>query len=465
MKSLKTTFLFLLIVLVNGCYPQEDANDKQEAESGFTFMTSPDDRMILSYIDPEGNIFDVWGDKDSQGKPVSIDQITIKSKGDTTQLLINEAGNPVQIFTQEGVVFSFDWISEVEGSLSVLSSDGLEQINTQINLGNHTEGNSGNENNLRKTVGSIRKGKPIKLELKGENSSKDRVISENSLGNLNVYVNSCNAPSNLDNMLVIVRNKSGEIIDRFPTKQIGNGHYVTNIPLGVGAYKPSEYFNSATELIDKLCIVDQQIPDYAEFAAAEVICAQLSMAFVASGIGTPFALQALTACAGLALTYKAICTINDAIKLSNLANSEFLNRKIQEDIVIYAKVFSAIPYKESQRITVTSFPPFPDLYVDLGSKVDLKSLTINPIYPKAGEDYFAISSFKCLEVGSLVKMSVLGSDGYEDSISFNISTSQSGGEFKLQVPGADTGVQDVITLEVSDILGKVLERKASIVFN
>ena len=106
-----------------------------------------------------------------------------------------------------------------------------------------------------------------------------------------------------------------------------------------------------------------------------------------------------------------------------------------------------------------------NLSVDLGGQSTIRTLTLNPISPQAGEGYQAIADVFCLQEGSLVRFSIIGTDGYSDSETFNISANQTDGTFYLDVPGAATpGIQDTDTIEITLPDGTVISQKATLVF-
>ncbi|WP_332913309.1 hypothetical protein [Algoriphagus boritolerans] len=217
----------------------------------------------------------------------------------------------------------------------------------------------------------------------------------------------------------------------------------------------ADYVKASLKVFENVCTIDN--PDFAvgEFSAFQVLCA---------GLGA-LAPQVFLACEGLAFAFTATCLVGEALKFADIANSEFLNRKFQEDIILYPKVYSSIPYQIGNSEKANPNGPFPDLFVDLGAKTGLRTLNIDPAFPQDGQDYRAVADFKCLTSGSLVEISVLGSDGYQDNISFSISATQPDKSYVLTVPGADSGVRDDINLVVKDLNGIVISRKASIVFN
>jgi len=148
-----------------------------------------------------------------------------------------------------------------------------------------------------------------------------------------------------------------------------------------------------------------------------------------------------------------------------ICKSDFLDREFTEDVVIQAYVVGLVNNRYSEKKTVPGNGPFEDLYITMDAETKIQSLTLDPASPAYEESYSAICKISCLQAGSQVTLSVSGSDGYTDSASYTIASGQQEGEFTLQVPGAETGVRDVVTVTVTLLSGETLSRSASLVFN
>lgn len=142
-----------------------------------------------------------------------------------------------------------------------------------------------------------------------------------------------------------------------------------------------------------------------------------------------------------------------------------LDRTFIADIVLFA-IADGIPYNVSgPSITVPGQGPFGVLSIDLGSKTVINSLILDPSSPIEGADYVATSDIFCLPSNASVSISVLGTDGYEDSELYTVGLNQAQAQFVLTVPGAETGVQDIITLIITLPDGETIQRTTSLIFN
>ena len=108
--------------------------------------------------------------------------------------------------------------------------------------------------------------------------------------------------------------------------------------------------------------------------------------------------------------------------------------------------------------------PYKDIQLDLGGEPTIKSFTLNPPDPAEYQSYEGTVSISCLPSASVITLSIVGTDGYEDSIDYTVSEAQAQGEYTLYVPGSYSGVQDVVTLKLALPGGKEIVRTASLVF-
>ncbi|MFH6999716.1 hypothetical protein ACHRVZ_17475 [Flavobacterium sp. FlaQc-57] len=102
--------------------------------------------------------------------------------------------------------------------------------------------------------------------------------------------------------------------------------------------------------------------------------------------------------------------------------------------------------------------------MNLDDKISVKSFILSPSTPLAGNDYNAVVDISCLNVGTVIKISIIGSDGYTDEIAYTVTSSKTSDSFILTVPGGNVGVNDECTLEVSTLGNIVATKKAYLVF-
>lgn len=107
--------------------------------------------------------------------------------------------------------------------------------------------------------------------------------------------------------------------------------------------------------------------------------------------------------------------------------------------------------------------PYPDLSVQGPAQTDVSSFALSPANPAGGQDYAATGQIFCLAQGDVVTLGISGSDGYSDTSTQTVGQAESQ-SFTLSVPGAASGVRDVVTIQVERGGAVVASRTASLVF-
>lgn len=107
--------------------------------------------------------------------------------------------------------------------------------------------------------------------------------------------------------------------------------------------------------------------------------------------------------------------------------------------------------------------PYPVLTVNVPGTVGVSGLTLTPSSPQARQNYMAKGLVSCQQVGDIVTISVIGTDGYTDSVSTTVA-STGDQSFTLNVPGAASGVNDVVTLQIMRNGSEIGKQTASLIF-
>lgn len=457
MKKIKIYLpLFLFLFLSLGCKKNKDI---KSPASNFLLMTNSNDPLIVSYKKDNKEI-DFFGKRNGSGIPTVIDNIIVRNGIDTTYYFLGEKGRPEKILTQNGTSFEFKWMTEKKAVLTIISKDGINQINTEIDFGNQ-KARTDNSKNLKK---SERLGIPSSFKYFTPQYNSSKIKAET--GKCIVNVSSCEAPTYAD-VYVLVNDKSGKNLGNFPTTMIEKGKYYANIPTNLApSFNPADICNSVVSVLDYACYINENpnLPLY--------LCSAITAAVAATEIGILFAAEVNVACSSAVAGLELYCMslgaspAPGAPSLSDqICNSEFINRTFKEDVVIFAKGIG-MPYNSlSYSATVPGTGPFPDLNLSFSSQTAIRTLTLSPSSPVADQNYTAEANVFCLKTGSKVTLSISGSDGYTDRKEFYISQTQSEGIFQLRVPGADTGVNDEVTLIIELPDGSIIKRTASLVFN
>jgi len=107
--------------------------------------------------------------------------------------------------------------------------------------------------------------------------------------------------------------------------------------------------------------------------------------------------------------------------------------------------------------------PYPNLSVNVPGQTEVSALSLAPAQPAAGTPYLAQGTVSCVAAGDLIAIAVTGSDGYADSAEQVVSSGDTL-TISLQVPGAEAGVRDTVTVRVLRGGQTLSTRSASLIF-
>lgn len=463
MKKLVTlTAAYLFAVLFfPSCKKQKPNND---VESNLTVLTNSSDPLLVSAKAEDGSIVEFFGKRDGSGIPSKVDLIVMKKQTDTIYYHLDEQNRPNKIMTNTGIEFLLEWISSKSVALTVVSNDGKTQINTEVKMMKNGFGNQNIE--VSKLENYSRAGKDVKMGftpyLNFELSTPNGTLGIN--GTAEVSVSRCGFPSDAT-VFVNAWSTAGKMLGYFPAKRTGTGKYSYTIPDGIApSINPKDVCSKIADVLGTACEVNTPV-------LIAALCPALSAAIATSGIGAIVAGPIFAACEKMAINMEMYCLVvhgSGAPGAPSIADkvcaAELLNRKFTEDIVLRAGV-DGIPanfYGPSK--TVSPNTAFPALTIDLPSVTTIKTLKLTPAAPAPYINFRATSEVVCLQPGSVVTISVVGTDGYTNSKSMTITTAQNSGTFFLDVPGADPGVRDDVTMQIRLLNGTFITRKASLVY-
>lgn len=460
---LNTFLLAVPILLFLLSCSKTDDSPEQEISSSFLVGTNISDPLFLTHNGETGEKIEVYGTRDSEGNPLDINSISVYDQsGLETIFIIDSEGRPEKIFAANGTQFELDWVSNFEIGLTVFLNDGENQINTSINLIEEE-----NSQVIKSATNPMVRNGTLSLKIKEE---VPEAIYKNH-EKLQVLVTKCNEPINNRSPFVTIQSTSvGNYNRKFPLTLMGNGTYSLNVPSNIaGTIEISKICSSLASKLDKVCTVTQL--GAGGTALGTAMCGQLALA---ANLLTPVtAATVFAACESITAALSIYCATfggSPAPGAPSVAEkicaSEAINYTYTEDILIKAlvvslpnNIYSPTVYEGSQE------GPFPNFTIDLGSMPEIQGLVVQPSLPGAGQDYKATARLSCLPANSMVTIQVTGTDGFEDSITRIITSVAINEDLVLTVPGAETGVKDIIEVTVVLPLGNVIKRTASLVFN
>lgn len=433
----------------------------------FTLMVNSLDPQIVSAKVSNGNLIDFYGKRDSSGIPININKIVVKNK-DNKELVyhLDEKNRPVKIITEDKTEFKLEWLSDKRIVLTVLAEGGEIQISTEIDLSNNNQVEKfsfePNQNIIRKKDNIELKSTDFPLEIQNCNY-EDNIYNA---GECILNVTKCEEPTDADVWIDIYTDTDNPLdsikLKRIFPDRISKGVYRGIIPFNNNiSVDPEHICTSVGVTLDvlKTAYENQAWPK---------ICSTLAVV-VALFQPMPYAIYggclAITRASELIiniLSYSPDASMPNITEL--ICDATISNFDIPGKIVLIG-VADGIPSSYySIPVHVTGNGPYPNINIDMGSDTKIGGLTLSPSAPSNGQGYTAKASALCVTAGSKVKLSIVGTDGYTDSITKSITNNQKNAEYTLTVPGADSGVRDICTFEIFLPNGKILRHTASLVF-
>jgi hypothetical protein len=95
--------------------------------------------------------------------------------------------------------------------------------------------------------------------------------------------------------------------------------------------------------------------------------------------------------------------------------------------------------------------PFPYFNVRAGTGVEVVAFKTAPVDPAQFQGYVATVTIACATPGTNVTLSIRGSDGYTDQVTFTL---QGNSDLNFFVPGGAKGVVDVISVTIAGELAR-----------
>jgi hypothetical protein len=457
-----------IVIVAGQTLPIKFRIEKQQEESDLVVMTNAADPLLLIAKAQNNKTIEVYGLRDELGTPIQLTDVLIKgqTESEITHYKYDNQNRLSKIITSNNTQFLFNWIAEQKAAVTVLANNGNTQLNTVIDFSAQMSATLSNNMQVQKKTGTKRSKLPLKLEYssvssKSTSSSNTIAALADPSSSVTINVNRCGVPADADVMLS-VRLVDGESLATLPTNKVGTGLYTTTIPTNLApTINPSKICNQLENVLGYGC------------TALPFLCPAIEAVLLATGAGASVAVPVGIACAEATAGFAIYCETlggdgtpggGDSV-LKKLCDAPGLNRTFTQDIILrpYALGLPTNIFGDSQRVPGSG--PFPALNIVLGATPKIESLQLTPSAPAAGQNYVANVDVFCVTQGSQVTLTVVGSDGYTDSATYSITSTQSQGRFSLTVPGADTGVQDVVTVKITLADGTILTRTASLVFN
>lgn len=432
------------------CNKEQIEKDKTSYEVNL----NPKSPHILKVKKEDGVIINYYGLKDEAGKTRQIQSVSIKRPEEINPSLLQFTPDKRlgRILASDGSMYRFDWTGATTFRLIAVSANRSQQVSIPVDLNDFRFQSPG-------STGSSVKGKnplPTKQTSSRINRKTDFTVKPLPLaahinnaidfrgGNrdMNLIITRCGQSIPVDDWAPLPLNvdfcspcKNDGIL--FPDG-VSNRYILPESGPGLVA-NLADICNSISSGLSDVCTILE--PILLIPGAIEYICGQLQLV-------TP--LGTFVFCEGFFRGMNLACLFASG----PVVGSPSLTDVFCDIVRGFSSDFRPTTIKLSPwggtpgnnfLLELPYDGPFGNQYVDIpGNMPTISDLRTNPIDPVPEEDYIATATIHCA-AGELVRISVIGTDGYEDE---NVFIAQGGITVSLRVPGALGGVKDVITVEV-----------------
>ncbi len=477
--------LFLRVVFITLIglffYQCDDISDSEiegdDINQGSYIVINSSDPEFIKLITDKGEIINIFGERDENGLPKLVKQINITNEqGEEYIYFYDNNKRLTKAIADNGTIFEYEWLSNSKVALNIICNDGINQINTEINLDELESEKSIEINTNAEMRSSEGHRSDIEFFPSTNNSINTQQHNLNAIAGYgtthHLYVTQCGAPIFIKPYKVLLYDQSGSVLlKELIAEDVAKGHYKIVVPDGSApTVDPQAMVNKLTAILTYYCDAEGLLGSIISPASCAAIAAKLAL----TGIGTSVAPQVGIACVGITAALKIYCATlgksagigapspMDKINEQNLLK----NFKLVGNMRLYT-TFHGLPKNITKGFTIAEGVPS-NLNAELAEDAipRINSLVLSPSAPSANQSYTISVSVFCIPIGSTISISMSGTDGYSQQMEYKITdSSQSVGTYKMTVLGAkEAGVKDVIVVDVITADGTKISRTASLIF-
>lgn len=458
--------------------------------NALTIYTNPGDPLLVDMPAADGGKIEAYGEKSADGLATALTalryQDASQTGADATWVEFDSAGNVTQITGADGSTISFNWTSETTAVLTGVSADGTRQVETEVDLAAAASGRLRSPrvfsrerlgvaprggrrlaarvvDEVEGTVRSVRSQRVTAVEAASASISKRSAFADTGAAQVYVHVTRCGSAVDGAMVSVTLDNPYRPLPATYTARSTGtSGEYVATVPVVP--------VSNAGERAEEICKSLEGILDlgckFAKVSEGQesYVCITLAAAIDAALLGpTGEGAGILAACEAGYAALKAYCSTlgADGGEGSPSIAAHFICGNIKgfvdraqrdpaQNLALQAWANAkGLPPASSASQTVAPTGPFPSLSIEFPNTGPIvHPIVLSPADPAPGEGYVASVRIECVSPDTLVTLSVAGSDGYTDSTSISV---QGDSTAELFVPGADAGVGDLISIQISGV--------------
>lgn len=469
-----------------------------------TVLSNGNDPLLLSAQRTDGQLVEYFGLRNTQGVPTAVNHIRISQGNSISRYDLDAQGRPVRFTGPDNTQLSLEYVGANQVAVTATSPSGSAQVNTSVNV---ATGSSTALIGRRPSAGSCcgtgsssaveaptsttspssttvltvpsstgrnltpRGGQAIRLS-PGSSKLTSTPRAQTATSGVTVNVRRCGALSkDFASVQVVANDSAGRLKGVFPATRVSDGVYRASIPNGLAPIiNRGPACENIAGVMGRVCdAVDIGGKFGIEFGVR--VCQALGIALDVATVPSGEAVILVAGCRTFGTGLKLYCstlgvsTVEGMDDLPEiLCKSSFVNRDVQTDLQLRAQVVALPANVTGPAIAVPGNGPYPELNLSLGDRTFINSFVLTPTNPTAGRNYVGTARVTCVPAGATVTLSIVGTDGYDDSATQEIFNTSPESSFSLNVPGARSAVQDTVTLSIRIPNGQTITRTASLVF-
>ncbi len=431
--------------------------------------------LLMRAIRSDGYTVDYFGSRTEAGVPSSLDSISVLKEGDDTPVSITmENERPREIIADNGSKFIITWIDDTNIRITATTSNGKYQVSLPVNLEDPFSTSSPAKVDDASLIerepceDGVNKG-TITTTPNFEDIESPSVATDT--GFATISLTRCGQAANADNP-VLVRYESEELgTANFLATQIGSGIYQAEIPV----YEPdndSPIGDICSSVVNMFGLTCTAMTGWTT-AQVTYVCGAIAAGIdLVAGGPTGEGVAILAGCIkGLTAAIIYCETLGaepvpGAPSIDDLICEAIINlEQPSGTITLQPQVFDPEQgplggWVEGSKLSFPSTGPFSSiLTLDLTGEPSIEEFYTVAEDPAPEEGYTAFATvFPCSGLEPTeVTISIVGTDGYSDSITYSITERST---LTLFIPGAIQGIRDVITVTVNGEVYRII----SIVF-
>lgn len=454
--------------------------------SGGVLYTNPEDPLLLLLVSLMGDSVYFFGERDPDGRPNRLLEALFISSDplvSPVRFYYTEDSYLRQIVLEDGSSMTFTRTSADTYLLEMRSDDGTQRVTLPYPPPATSPAVRGADNSFRPRIGNI----GLSVEQFQPHSGLSVTPQGGDLSvQTRAYVTDCTGlPAGPDTRVTF--SIAPQTYPEFLWPKYAPGLYV-----GPGTFAnaytvrpvmpppPPESLLPSCESLAQLLTAACDVPITP--ASCTATCAQIGVILASRGVPAPIALKITIACELACLAQYGLC---QTIGQQGGAPPGFPNLGSNICKLLKDDRGDDLPEDEAQNETVkvtaraTSpagasvfaeqiapwYGPIPqfDLVLPSAPKPIIGEFAFEPPHPGEFQTYVARVLVECVLPGTITVMTIVGTDGYSNSIAY---TATGAGSFfyALTVPGAECGVQDNVYVTVTYPTNEFSETVNSLVF-